>query len=200
MSNTNNEKSILPESQTIEEKTLLAIDQQPLVDVPIPTKEEEQEYTQLRAKAQKVAEESPKPKIKAKIIRKITKASAFGATHEEASVEREVVQTPVDEKSEAIKAELDKQLTDPIMPSAAALTSGVQAGGMNQLNVPPEKIEEVKALRDELSSLWSTAADKNQGKEFDHLIDGCDTGEHTAVVNPDSGDSGVRIKFKGKNK
>ena len=124
----------------------------------------------------------------------IREASGFGSVAKEVNVERDIVETVGDEKSQRIKAELDSQLVDGMIPSGAALSAGIQSGGMNATVVPVEKLDETKALRDKLAAIWSKDA-KDTDPSADFYIEGIDMG-NTAIRNPNAGDSGVRMSFK----
>jgi len=131
-------------------------------------------------------------KVKPKLIKSVKKMAAFGETTKQESVEREVT-TPTNEKAskEVIKARLDNDLNDPTFLAKAT------DGKTKELS-DTEK-ENIKALRDELSGLFSTGVKRDHLSELDAYIEGCETDEDGAVRNPDSG-KGVRIRFKGKKK
>lgn len=145
-------------------------------------------------------------------------ATAFGAVSEEVTAERKVEETPSDEKTEKIKAELDSQLINGVAPSESALTSGISSGGMTVTKVDESKLEEVKKTRDLLAGLWSVPGEAGVNPEaaeerkerrgeiendayagVDKYIEvtGSGTPDKETQVNNDSGLSGVRIKFRG---
>lgn len=133
-------------------------------------------FTQLRLLA--VAKTKDNAKVKAIETITVKIATSFGATNTEKTVEREIkpISTPLEER---LDRELKQHLGDIIVP------------------VAPERLAKAKEIRQKLAELWSTSIHETNSSD-DTYIEGLPNDGYSAVVNKDSGHSGVRISFKSK--
>lgn len=159
-----------------------------------------------RLKAVAKSSKAPKKGIKSRHTVETTEtikvATAFGATNTEVTVQKEAKSEPKtkEEKKTALEAELDHQMKQKLGDAAVP--------------VDPEKLAKAKEIREALASIWAIPglpadeakerSDRRQtdDKKYagaDQYIEGTSNGNATSV-NPEAGDSGVRIKFTSKPK
>lgn len=136
-----------------------------------------------------------KPKgIKAKHVIKTTEtvkvASAFGVVSKEVEVEKVVEKTLVGEQK-TITTQTPTEAEQDAILRAKLVENGTPE---DQIET---KLAEAKKVRETLKSLWATDISKTSAVN-DRYIDGLPTDGHGVAVNPESGDSGVRMSFKGK--
>jgi hypothetical protein len=182
------------------EQLLLALGMNPkatprpdAVAKPVTSDEDMARFASERGRARDRAHVDGRKVVAKSIKRGIRKVAGFGSVAGTESTEREVVHQEGDAASEATKKRLDDQLEDPNFLVEAT------GGDAKLIKAVEENKDKLKDLRDQLSGLFTVGAAPTVYSKDDAYIEGVPGDANSVIVNPDSGTSGVRMKFTGKN-